>query len=189
MRWQTRFACSFAFLVLAAACGGSGSTGGGFPDGGGDSCGVACGDATSAGSCLGGQGGCIAPGAPCSASIVGQDTCPTGFVCCDHEGFNMDSGLPPPPDGGADASDAPSATCGAVPFACDTMSCDPTTQYCEIDHSPLPDGGSTGQCKPLTAGCACSCACVGMMSTAGSPGACGCYESPSGQITVGFCPP
>jgi hypothetical protein len=72
-------------------------------------------------------------------------------------------------------------------FACGSTTCNSATQYCSIvTGGAVVDGGTN-----TSAGCASfdgGKGCPGG-SSATSPGQCGCYESPSGEVTITECVP
>jgi hypothetical protein len=171
-------------LGLCAACGGSTSTVGGTADAGTLDTGSP------------GDGGCIeqAPtqGSPCTPDEV---LCNPGNFCCGGQWscnttthkWNLlqggcaceegEAGIPDASSGDARPADAGSLSCG-------TLTCDPRTEYCSIEYSPI-QGPTSYACVTPEGGMP-SC---GGMPTASSPGACGCYESPNGEVTIALCPP
>jgi hypothetical protein len=70
------------------------------------------------------------------------------------------------------------------PFACGTLTCDASTQYCSVVESTHPGGMPTYACVAADGGVP-SCG----SSSVSSPDMCGCYASPTGEITITSCPP
>jgi hypothetical protein len=73
---------------------------------------------------------------------------------------------------------------GSEPFSCGDLTCDASTQYCSIVGSTHPGGSATYACVVADGGVP-SCG----SDAVSSPGMCGCYASPTGEITVMACPP
>jgi hypothetical protein len=142
---------------------------------------VACGSssgggASSGGSCASGEGECVANSQSCSGEDIGQDTCASGYVCCDHD--SVDAGHAP------DAhSDALPDSEGETGVACGSIVC-AGGQYCV---QPYPCGGAdTGTpcplpppfCASLPVACnqsTAQCSCLGAQSSSvcevdGGPG-------------------
>jgi hypothetical protein len=76
---------------------------------------------------------------------------------------------------------------GGHSFACGSTTCNSATQYCfAVVGGAVPiDGGPSGsaECETQDGGQACT------GGSATGPGQCGCYESPSGEITITECVP
>jgi hypothetical protein len=89
-----------------------------------------------------------------------------------------------PDAGGQDATGQDAAPSDAGSFACGPDTCSGATQYCLIQNRPHSDAGPAYSCEAADGALSCS-----GMSMANAPGDCGCYESPSGQITITTCPP
>src|SRR5262245_58322908 len=70
-------------------------------------------------------------------------------------------------------------------FACGDLMCNSATETCSIINGNLPGEAPSYTCKASDGGPP-SC---GGMNSATAPGQCGCYESPSGEVTTALCPP
>jgi hypothetical protein len=70
-------------------------------------------------------------------------------------------------------------------FACGSLMCNSATETCSIVNGHLPGQAATYACDASDGG-APSC---GGASSATAAGQCGCYESPTGEVTSTECPP
>jgi hypothetical protein len=90
--------------------------------------------------------------------------------------------------GSSSAGSADAGTGAGHSFACGSSQCNSATQYCSIVTGGVVslEGGTntSSTCASLDGGKGCPGG-----STATSPGQCGCYESPSGQVTNTECVP
>lgn len=95
----------------------------------------------------------------------------------DAEGGAVDAG----------STDATSPRVDAAPggFSCGPMTCDSATEICSIVNGHLPSQAATYECVLSEGGPP---SCSGAPSAV-SPGSCGCYESPAGEVTSTLCPP
>jgi hypothetical protein len=88
-------------------------------------------------------------------------------------------------DAGADGATSSGGDAATGGFSCGPTTCDAATQICSIVNGHLPDQAATYECVLSEGGPP---SCPGAPG-ASSPGACGCYESPAGEVTSTLCPP
>ncbi len=105
-------------------------------------------------------------------------------------GSNSGSGGSSGSSSGSGSGNSSGSSGGGHAFACGTMTCNSTTQYCsvvEYGHAILPDGGQgssqVSTCTTVDGGPSCS------GSSSAVAGGCGCYESPTGEVTITECTP
>jgi hypothetical protein len=138
--------------------------------------------------------GCSAAGACFPVPSV---TCKSVVLACACDGTDINVACNGLPNGYAPKPLARSGACGldsgagGHAFACGTATCNSAAQYCSIviyGHAILPDGGQgssqTTTCGAFDGGASCPGG-----SGAMSAGACGCYESPTGEVTITECTP
>jgi hypothetical protein len=126
-----------------------------------------------------GEGGCIVDtptqGAPCNPgqSLCYPHSCARCGLSCDPSTHEWS---------------AVTADCVCVQeFACGPQDeCSSSTQYCREFVGPLSQP-TTYSCVTMDAGGQPSCQALELGAPVMSPGACGCFESDAGEVTVTYC--
>lgn len=171
---------------VGSATGGSGGSAGGGASGGsgGSAGGGAC---TSSSQCPRGEAcgyglGCNTQGRCTSYGPL----CNSYAPACACDGTNVDLCDGPPRKPLAHYGACESVDAGAV-FACGSASCDPATQYCQVDEPGMP-GPTSYSCQPIPAACAQqhTCSCIEMMTAGQCLGCASTCSDSGGGVTLTY---